>query len=62
MKIELRSNDLYIKDVETKNGIVEVINLRNTLAFDQDFIEEMKTNGVRKFVPEEEEEESIDSK
>lgn len=55
MKIELRPSDLYIKDWNDR----EVVNLRNTLAFDPDFIEEMKKAGVRKFV--EQEEETIDT-
>jgi len=57
MKIELRPTDLYIKDIEIRGEIREVINLRNSLAFDEDFIAEMRGNGVRKFVPEDEAEE-----
>lgn len=53
MKIELRTQDLFIKDVQTKEGMREVINLRGSLAFDEDFIQEMKANGVRKFIEEE---------
>jgi len=52
-KIEIRSQDLFVKTITDKDGIErEVINFRSALAFDEDFIEEMKEKGVKTFVEE----------
>lgn len=53
-KIELRSQDLCIN--ETNDG-TEVVNIKGNLAFDVDFIQEMKDLGVKKYIKEEETEE-----
>lgn len=52
--IELRPQDLQIK--ETNDGD-EVVNIKGHLAFDADFIAEMKEKGVKKYVKQQEEEE-----
>lgn len=57
MKIEFRPQDLMIKD--TNNGD-EVVNIRSSLAFDPEFIAEMKANGVKKYIQQEETEEEIE--
>lgn len=51
MKIEFNHWDLVI--AETKEG-AEVVNIKGPVAFDPDFIEEMKSKGVKKFTEEEE--------
>lgn len=48
-KIELNSYDLQIKDIKNEDGTTsEVVQIRSQIAFDEDFIEEMKLSGVRK--------------
>lgn len=54
-KIEFRPQDLII--TETKDG-TEVVNIKGSLAFDEDFIREMAGYGVKKVVSMEEEEET----
>lgn len=46
--IELQSRDLQIKKITTKNGEeVELVEIKGGVAFDVDFIEEMRLKGVK---------------
>jgi len=47
MKIELNARDLQIKKIETKNGEMELVEIKGAVAFDPDFIAEMREKGVR---------------
>lgn len=51
----LRPQDLVIN--ETNQG-QEVVNIKGNLAFDEDFINEMRALGVKKYVSEEETDEA----
>lgn len=49
--IEFRAYDLYIGEVNNKEtGLIdEVVRIKGQVAFDPDFIEEMKLKGVKKY-------------
>lgn len=55
--IELQSRDLQIKKITTKDGDeVELVEIKGGVAFDSDFIEEMRLKGVKdKAIKQEEE-------
>lgn len=60
-KIELNHYDLYIEDIQNREGDeVEVAKISNRLAFDHDFIAELKENGVRKLVKYNKQQEQIE--
>lgn len=54
--IELSKYDFYIKDITLEDGTTrEVANLRNGLAFNEEFIQTLKDEGVKKYIFQEEE-------
>lgn len=54
--IELRPYDLFITEVEDKKngGKNEVVRLKASLAFDVTFIEELRKQGVKKYIEQDE--------
>lgn len=54
--IELRPYDLYIKLVNTQDGEKEVVAIKNSLAFDESFIADLKEKGVKTYIQQENEE------
>lgn len=54
--IELRTYDVYITEIVDKqtNEKKEVVRLKSSLAFDETFISELKLEGVKKYIDENE--------
>ena len=49
-KVELNSYDLFIKEITDKEGNdVKVVSLRSALAFNEDFIIDMREQGVKEY-------------
>ena len=60
-KIEFNHYDLYVETITNREGDkVEVAKISNRLAFDRDFIEELKAQGVKKIVKYNNQEEEIE--
>jgi len=60
-KIEFNHYDLYIETIKNREGdMVDVAKISNRLAFDRDFIEELKIQGVKKIVKYNSQDEEID--
>lgn len=57
---ELKSYDLFITDIKNSDGeTCEVVRINSRLAFNKDFIDEMKAAGVKKYVYETTETEEV---
>jgi hypothetical protein len=57
MKIELRASDLEVKTLDDGR---EVVNIKPFLAFDEAFIQECVSSGVKPYTIRENEEEELD--